>query len=100
MDATKILPDEIFDRIGNELEDDKVVTTPQVAKQYIKRCMYHDVVEHKDDYDNDCMYQEILEYVDDINTCDAAINAGEEEITLEYHPMAANGLVVRRITNV
>lgn len=100
MDVTKILPDEIFDRISNELEDNEVVTTPQVAKQYIKRSMYHDIVENKYDCDNEWMYQEILEYVDDINTCDAAINAGEEEITLEYHPMAANGLVVRRITNV
>lgn len=96
MDATKILPDEIFDRIGSELEDGAVTTTPEIAERFIRRCMYHDVVENVDQYkdDNEGLYRQIDEYIGDLFSIVDLINDGAEEIKLEHCEMAGNGLNV------
>lgn len=101
MDATKILPDEIFDRISSELEDGAVTTTPEIAERFIKRCMYHDVVENVDQYkdDKESLYNEINEYIGDLSSVMSAKFINSKEVKLEYNEMAGNGLVVWGVYN-
>lgn len=91
-----ILPDEIFNRIGDELEDGEVKVSPKVAKRFVERCMYHDIYENFDEHkdDKDCFYEEILWYIDAIKRCVYAIHNNLDEVILENNPMSPISLIV------